>query len=78
MQLLRGIGGVLLLILAAMKGVGIVTLLVQGTADHSTAWFVKQCVYAVAALAIGVTLLTSSRNENEEADQTTATDEKTE
>jgi len=59
MAAIRQIGGVLLLILAALKMIGMVFLLIQGSPDREPMWFVKQTVYAIAAASVGVWLLRS-------------------
>lgn len=76
MRFLRGIGGVLLLVLAAMKVVGIIVILINGNADHPSSWFLKQSVYALAFASIGVSLLRFGVDENSTDDSSSdASDE---
>ena len=56
--------GVLLLALAALKVAGLVSILVQGGTDHTSTWMLKQTVYAVAGLVLGVSLLASGKIDN--------------
>lgn len=57
MSSLRMVGGAILLLLAALKVVGLAVLLWQGSPDRTTEWLTKQSVYAVAFASVGYGLL---------------------
>ncbi|MCA9038169.1 MAG: hypothetical protein KDA91_23755 [Planctomycetaceae bacterium] len=57
MSSIRGVGGVLLLILAVLKMIGLAFELWQGAPDRTTGWIIKQAVYAAAFASIGFGLL---------------------
>lgn len=54
---IRGISGVLLLILSVLKVIGLAVVLWRGNPGHTTLWIVKQCVYVIAFGTIGLGLV---------------------
>lgn len=65
MELLRKLGGTLLLLLAAAKVIGIVVLRSNGESEKTAWWFAKQIVYSTAFFGIGAKLLwTKSKSES--------------
>lgn len=67
MSSIRSVGGVLLLILATLKVLGLAVEFWQGVPDRTTWWIVKQSVYAAAFASIGFGFLrprNTSSNDN--------------
>lgn len=57
MSSIRGFGGVLLLVLAALKVIWLALELWQGAPDRTWGWIIKQSIYAGAFASIGFGLL---------------------
>jgi len=60
LKILFTICGVALILLAAAKVFGIITLLVNGS-EQETFWFVKQGVFAVAFASLGWRLMARAK-----------------
>ena len=61
MQIILRIVGVILILLAVVKVFGMIAIVVNGSSDHATSWFVKQSIYAVAFASLGWRLLARSK-----------------
>ncbi|HBE72043.1 MAG TPA: hypothetical protein DDW52_28225 [Planctomycetaceae bacterium] len=59
MEMLKKLGGILLMILAAAKLIGVIVLLSHGETDRTGWWLTKQVVYAITFAVVGAGLLLS-------------------